>query len=60
MPFGATVASDVFQHKLDECFGKIEQVIIVPDDNLIVGYKPNYSDISKPSQPCCRQPGSVM
>ena len=25
MSFGATVASDVFQCKLDECFGKIEQ-----------------------------------
>ena len=24
MPFGATVAGDVFQHKLDECFGKLE------------------------------------
>ena len=24
MPFGATVASDAFQHKLDECFGKTE------------------------------------
>ena len=28
MPFGATGACDVFQCKLNECFGKIEEVII--------------------------------
>ena len=44
MPFGATVAGDVFQHKLDKCFGKIEQVIIIADDIMIVGYKPDHSD----------------
>ena len=44
MPFGATVASDVFQHKLDECFGMIEQLIIIADDIMIVGYKPDHSD----------------
>ena len=44
MPFGVTVAGDVFQCKLDECFGKIEQVIIIADDIMIVGYKPDHSD----------------
>ena len=44
MLFGATVVGDVFQHKLDECFGKIEQVIIIADDIMIVGYKPDHSD----------------
>ena len=44
MPFGATVAGDVFQHKLDECFGKIEQVIIIAYDIMIVGYKSDHSD----------------
>ena len=44
MPFGATVAGDVFQCKLDECFGKIQQVIIIADDIMIVGYKPDHSD----------------
>ena len=44
MPFGATVGGDVFQHKLDECFGKIKQVIIIADDIMIVGYKPGHSD----------------
>ena len=29
-------------HKLDECFGKIEQVIIIADDIMIVGCKPDH------------------
>ena len=41
MPFGATVASDVFQRKFDECFGKLKQVIIITDDIVVVGYKPD-------------------
>ena len=49
IPFGATAVGDVFQHKLDECFGKIEQVIIIGDDVMIVGYKPDHSDyMTKP------------
>ena len=42
--FGATVAGDVFQRKLDECFGKLKQVIIITDDIKVVGYKPYHSD----------------
>ena len=38
------MACDVFQYKLDECFSKIKQVIIIPDDIMIVGYKPDHSD----------------
>ena len=44
MPFGVTVANDVFQHKLDECFGKIKQVVIIADDIMTVGHKPDHSD----------------
>ena len=44
MPFVATVAGDVFQHKLDQCFGKITQVIVIADDIMIVGKKPNHSN----------------
>ena len=47
MPFGATVVGDVFQCRLDECFGKIEQVIIIADDIMIVGYKPDHSDYDR-------------
>ena len=44
MPFGVTVAGDVFQCKLDQCFGKIKQVIVIADAIMIVGKKQNYSD----------------
>ena len=44
MPFGATVAGDVFQCKLDECFCKIKHIIIVADDIMIVGHKPYHDD----------------
>ena len=44
MPFGATVAGDVFQCKLDQCLGSIKQVIVIADDILIVGKKPNPSN----------------
>ena len=44
MPFGARVAGDVFQHKLYECFGKLKQIIIIADDIMVVGYKPDHSD----------------
>ena len=30
--FGATVAGDVFQHKLDQCFSNIKQVMFIAGD----------------------------
>ena len=44
MPSGATLAGDVFQPKLDQCFGNIRQVIVIADDIMIVCKKQNYSD----------------
>ena len=44
MPFGATVTGDVFQHKLDECFGHIPNVIVIADDIMVVGKQPNHRD----------------
>ena len=44
MPFGATVAGDVFQHKLDECFGHISNVIVIGDDIMIVGKRQDQKD----------------
>ena len=41
IPFGATVAGDVFQCKLDECFGHIPNVIVIADDIMVVGKQPN-------------------
>ena len=37
MPFGITVAGDVFQRKPDQCCGKIDQVIVIVDDIMVVG-----------------------
>ena len=37
MPSGVTVTSGVFQQKLDECFGKLKQVVIIADDIMVVG-----------------------
>ena len=44
MPFGATVAGDVFQCKLDQCFGHLKNVIVIADDIMIVGKKPSHSN----------------
>ena len=44
IPFGITVAGDVFQRKLDQYFGQIEQVIVIADDIMIVGNQPNHRD----------------
>ena len=38
------VAGDVFQHRLDECFGKLEQVIIIAGDIMVIGYKLHHSN----------------
>ena len=42
MPFGATVTGDVFQCKLDQCFGHIKNVIVIADDTMIVGMQQNH------------------
>ena len=44
MPFGATVAGNVFQRKLDQCFGHLENVIMIADDIMVVGKQPNHKD----------------
>ena len=44
MPFVITVAGDVFQRQLDQCFGKIEQLIVIVDDTRVVGKQPNHKD----------------
>ena len=37
MPFGISVAGDVFQRKLDECFGHIKNLTIIADDIMVFG-----------------------
>ena len=36
MPFGITVAGDIFQRKLDECFGHIKNLIVIADDIMVI------------------------
>ena len=44
MPFGITVAGDVFQHKLDKCFGHINNLIVIADDIMVAGRKQNHKE----------------
>ena len=44
MPFGATIASNMFQRKLDQCFGHLQNIIVIADDIMVVGKKPNHQD----------------
>ena len=44
MPFGITVAGDVFQRKLDQYFGKIDNIIVIADDIVMIGNQQNHRD----------------
>ena len=44
MLFGTTVVGDVFQRKLDQCFGHLQNVIITADDIMVIGKQPNHKD----------------
>ena len=44
MPFGIMVAGDVFQQKLDECFGHIKNLIAIADDFMVIGKQHNHKD----------------
>ena len=44
IPFGITVANDVFQRQLCQCFGKIDQLIVIVDDFMVVGKQHNHKD----------------
>ena len=44
MPLGATVAGDVFQCELDQCFGMNKQVIVIADYIMIVSKQQNHRE----------------
>ena len=44
MLFGTTIASDVFQRKLDQCFGHLQNIIVIADNIMVVGKQPNHKD----------------
>ena len=47
MPFGSTVARDVFQCKPDQCFRHLKNVIVIADDIMMVGKKPRHSNYNQ-------------
>ena len=44
MPFSITVTGDVFQQKLDKCFGHVKNLIVIADDTMVVGKNHNHKD----------------
>ena len=44
MSFVITVVGDVFQRHLDQCFGQIEQLIVIVDYIMVLGKQHNHKD----------------
>ena len=44
MLFDTTMVGDVFQRKLDQCFGHLQNVIVIADDIMVIGKQPNHKD----------------
>ena len=44
MPFGISVAGDVFQRELDKCFGHIKNLTIIADGIMVIGKNRNHKD----------------
>ena len=42
MLFGTTITGDVFQRKLDQCFGHLQNVIVIADDIMVIGKQPKH------------------
>ena len=50
MPFGATVAGNVFQRKLGTIFLSLDNVMIIADDIIVIGYQEDKWDHDIASQ----------
>ena len=58
LPFGAALAGDVFQRKIDKILKEIPNVFSIADDILVVGYEANGKDHDETLQrvlKICRQ-----
>ena len=42
MLFGTPFTGDVFQRKLDQCFGHLQNVIVIADDIMVIGKQPKH------------------
>ena len=60
MPFGAMVAGDVVQQKLNQCFGHIRNVTVTADDIMVTGNNRTTRTMMKHLQPCLKLLESVM
>ena len=47
MSFRSTVAGDVFQWKLDSIFLNLENIMIIADDRMVIGYQEDEWDHDK-------------
>ena len=45
MPFGISLAPEVFESKLQECLADLPGVKVIRDDILVVGYGENDSEV---------------
>ena len=60
MPFRATVAADVFQPKMDQCFWHLKNMIVIADDIMVVGKKPSHSNHDQALRTFLKLQGNVM
>ena len=44
LPFGAVLAGNMFQHKIDDIFNDIHNVFCIADDILVIGYDKDGTD----------------
>ena len=47
LPFGAALAEDMFQHKIDKIFNDMPNVFGIADDILVIGYDKDATDHDK-------------
>ena len=46
MPFGITIAGDVFQQQLYQCFSHLKNVIVITDDIIVIGKNQREHDLA--------------
>ena len=47
LPFGAVLAGDMFQHKIDKIFNDMPNVFGIADDIMVIGYDKDGTDHDK-------------
>ena len=60
LPFGAALAGDMLQRKIDETFKYIQNIFSISDDILVAGYKADGKDLMKQYGGCCRDADKLI